>query len=696
MIHLMFKGMLLVKGLMGPRSYSAMAIACFALANAAQAADTLPALMNAGTARAAKAYLAKPEASKPSPAKLSSSQYAAELKILHRWIAFQKAKTKELDADALVTQALSLVDMPRFLTTRRRVENQLSFDDRADTILRWFASAKPNTGKGELLYADALTRTGLNSPENTKRIQAAWRRAWLDYDEEDAFLARHRARLRPEDHVARARFLMGYEGYSAARRMVARLPADEAALLNARLKLRGFSAGVDAAVAAVPPALLDTPSLTLDRAYWRRKRNLDDAAMLLLKADLDAMQLERPQRLWRERHFWARRLMKTGEYDRAYALAKHHNLSLTDASGAPSSKAVRVAFAEAEWLAGWLALRFLDEPATGYSHFQRMFNNVETPVSRTRGAYWLGRSALALKDPELARYWFMRAARMPQRYYGRLAAEMLNETPGVMALTVEDVAPAEADVLYQQLVTSRDAIFVRLLKEAERHDMVGTFLSHLAYQETAPEDVYLLSRFGAALGRPDLPLKVAKKLEVQGIVYMDAGYPTLALPRALRAQAPLMHAVARQESAFNPTVVSRAGAQGLMQLMPATAKRIAREHGLTYRFSKLTEDPRYNMRLSSHYLDFLASTFSDAVPLTVAGYNAGENAVLRWTRDYGLPSDQSIDAIDWMERIPYSETRNYVQRVLEALVIYQEKLTPQQAQSLHALLGSKARIAGGR
>lgn len=658
--------------------------------------ETVPALLTPAQARAAKSFLKRPQLGEPLPAALAKSPYRGALELLHSWVLFQDNRIDKLQPAALVESAKRLQDLPRFKTTKRRVESELSFADAPETILGWFAVAPPSTGKGDLLKADALIRSNVAVPEQTAKIQAGWRRAWLDYDEEDAFLGRHRARLRPEDHIARARFLMAYEGYSAARRMVARLPADEAKLLSARLKLRGFQAGVDAAVEQVPAALKTDPSLTLDRAYWRRKRKLDDAAMLLLKPDLDAMALERPQRLWKERHFWARRLMKQQKYERAYGLARHHNLTPKSSNGTPSTSAVRVAFAEAEWLSGWIALRFLDRPAAAYGHFQTMFNSVTTPVSRTRGAYWLGRTALALQDEELARYWFRRAAGMPHRYYGRLAAEMLDEPPTVMALSVSDVRPAEADALYSALLERIDTRHLRLLKEAGRDDLVGVFISDMAWKQTAPEDVYLLSRLGAALGRPDLPLKVAKKLELEGIVYSDAGYPTIALDKSLKRLAPLMHAVARQESVFNPTVVSRAGAQGLMQLMPATAKRTARKHNLPYRFTKLTDDPAYNMQLASHYLDFLAGTFEDTTPLMVAGYNAGENAVLRWTRDYGLPSDNSVDAIDWMERIPYSETRNYVQRVLEALVIYQEKLSPQNARTLHAIVGSSASVAGGR
>ncbi|MEM6833307.1 MAG: lytic transglycosylase domain-containing protein [Pseudomonadota bacterium] len=658
-------------------------------------AEPLPNLLTKNETKAATGYLKKPDAAKARlPKALRTSQYSSHFARLHSWIAVQENRFKSQSPAAYVANAQGLEGLPRELTTQRRMEAALTFTDPADVRLAWFDSAPPVTGKGQLLLADARIVLGASPQSQADLLRTGWRRAWLDFTQEDLFLAQYATLLTPQDHLIRARFLMAYEGYSAARRMLKRLPPKETALLQARLDLRGFQAGVDRSVEAVPADLQSDTSLILDRAYWRRKKNLRDKAIALLTDDLDAMALVRPQRLWRERHFWARRLIKDGDFETAYRLSANHNLKAKDMAGDAAPDKVRIAYAEAEWTAGWLALRFINRPELAYGHFQKVFANVTTPVSRTRGAYWLGRTALALGDEELAKYWLRRAARMPHRYYGRLASEMLDQAPDVLTLTVGDIMPEEADTLYQSLLSQQTVVDIRLLQEAGRDDMAGVFLADLAVKQERPEEVYLLARLGADLGRPDLPLKVAKKLEARGIVYRDAGYPTIALPTQLRSIAPLMHAVARQESAFNPTVVSRAGARGLMQLMPATARRIARENNMKYRFAALTEDPEYNMRLSRHYLDFLGLTFSDAKPLMVAGYNAGENAVARWVKDYGKPSDRGTDAVDWVELIPYSETRNYVQRVLEALVIYEEKMLGQNASSLHSLLGD-GRQAGG-
>lgn len=661
-------------------------------ASAAQASTALldPILPNKAAEAATKA-LKRPEFGEALPSTLKRSEHADLIATLRDWQAIQSDRLDAHDIGDVARRAAQLMDYPRWTTTRRRIEAQLAFDDPPETILAWFAVAQPITGKGEMLHADALIRSGIDSAEQTTQLRSGWRRAWLSFDEEDGVMSRHRARLSEEDHTERAHFLMAYEGYSAARRMLLRLPADQRALINARLKLRGSLAGVDSAIKTVPDTLKNDPSLILDRAYWRRNKGRDEAAMELLTPNLSAMALKRPERLWRERHFWARRLLRLKDPARAYNLASNHGLTL-----APSEdrSKVRVAYADAEWTAGWIALRFLDRPEQALVHFQRMYDNVGTPVSRSRGAYWLGRAAQALGDSVAMTQWYQRAAMHPHRYYGRLAAENLDTPPVAMSLDISIVAPIDTQTAYAAFLNRPLIEATRVLKDAGRDDLVGVFTAHIAWQQETPEDVYLMARFGAELGRPDLPLRVAKKLEADGIVYSDAGYPTIKLSSKLKSKAALMHAIARQESAFDPTVVSRAGARGLMQLMPATAKRMARDNNIRYRFDALTADPAYNMTLSSHYLDFLDEKFSGTTPLMVASYNAGENATARWLDTYGDPRDANIDEIDWMELIPYAETRNYVQRVLEALVLYDQKLTPERKRPLHSLLSGKVGTDG--
>lgn len=675
--------------------YFVIAIGCWAMtAPGARAAQTLSPLLTTKEIAAAKKTFKRPGFAEPLPATLARSREAALLAKLRDWDAIQGNRFEDADLPRVTKSAAQMQDFPRWLTTRRRIESALSFTDPADLILAWFAVASPVTGKGDMLQADALIRKGIDNADQTEQMRTGWRRAWLSFEDEDVAMGRHAARLTDEDDAERARFLMAFEGYSAARRMLPRLPKDQRALLNARLKLRGFLAGVDAALIAVPPHLKNDSALALDRAYWRRQKGKEDGAIALLTPSLDAMALHRPERLWRERHFWARRLLREDKPERAYALTAPHGLRIDDADTSSRATKVRVAFADAEWISGWIALRFLDRPEQALVHFQRMYHNVATPVSRSRGAYWLGRASAALGDNQTARQWYQRAALYPHRYYGRLAAETLDAAPLAVTLDINAVAPENRDDSYTRFLSGALPHAARLLKDAGRNDLVGAFLSHIAWTQTSPEDVYLMSRFGAHIGRPDLPLRVAKKLEADGIVYRDAGYPSIKLPQKLKGKAALMHAIARQESAFDPTVVSRAGARGLMQLMPATAKRVARDNNMTYRYAALTADPSYNMALSSHYLDFLESEFKGAAPLMIASYNAGENAVARWVRTYGDPRASDVDAIDWMEMIPYSETRNYVQRVLEALVIYQARFGPENQGGLHSLLTAKADADG--
>lgn len=654
------------------------------------AVDTLAPYLSEPAARRAQKVFKQPEFSAPLPGILARRKDSALIAKVRDWAAIQQQRVSDVPLGQLTRSAAQMQAFPNWLTTRRRVEAAFSFTDAPDDILAWFAVTGPVTGRGKLLRADALIRSGLDAPEQSASLRAAWGTAWLDYTDEDIVMGRYQDRFSAADHIARAKFMVAYEGYSSARRMLRRLPADDRKLLRARLALRAFEAGVDAAIAAVPQHYKADPALILDRAYWRRQKGKEDSAIALLQTDLNAMALQRPERLWRERHFWARRRLRKGDYQTAYTLAARHNLKVTG----NASQKVRVAYAEAEWTAGWIALRFLNQPAQALVHFKAMHGAVSTPVSRTRGAYWAGRALAALGEAVEAKNWYQRAAAYPHRYYGMLAANALGERPEPAQLTINAVAPMNAKQAYRIFLNTELVQAARLLKDAQRNDLVGDFLSQIALTQQTPEQVYLMSRFGAELGRPDLPLKVAKRLETRGIIYADAGYPSIQLPKSLRGKAALIHAIARQESAFNPTVVSRAGARGLMQLMPATAKRVAREKRMPYRYAELTQDPVYNMTLSSHYLDFLSAEFNAINPLMIAAYNAGENAVSRWIKTYGNPHDPTVDAVDWVELIPYSETRNYTQRVLEALIIYQPRFSPDDERSLSALLAGEGPAGG--
>ncbi len=608
-------------------------------------------------------------------------------------LAWAAARAKEPDGgeqaqfENLVAR---LASWPDAIRLRRKAEQAMPPGGDAQARIDWFAAYPPVTGLGRIRLGEALMALGRDE-EAIAALRAGWRRAWIDGAEEQRLLTAYRPLLRAEDHWARFQFLFEWGGYSAARRMLDLLGPDRRRLAQARLALRGFAADVDARVAQVPAALRNDPGLVLDRAFWRRQKNLRDSARAMLTTDVDPMALERPEQWWREHHLHARTLLRQRQPQAAYDMASSHRLRpLPEAD--PRADRVAVAYAEAEWLAGWIALRFLDRPVQAQAHFTALYDAVSTPVSRSRAAYWLGRAALALNQSEQAQEWFGRAARHPQRYYGQLAAEYLGATVALPAPPALVLTNAKRDHFLER----EDVRAALMLHEIDADQLLARFVRHIAARAQTPSEQALAAALGRAINRPDLPLHVAKSNEDGRPDAIAYGYPTIDLPQSLAKRPSLAHAIIRQESAFDHHAVSAAGARGLMQLMPATARSAARKAGKPFALERLTGDPAYNMTLAGNHVAKLDRDYAGALVLMVAAYNAGENAVNRWIGHFGDPREGATDVIDWVELIPYGETRNYVQRVLEAATVYAAQfgdLGPQP--TLSQLLGqSKAAKSG--
>jgi len=387
----------------------------------------------------------------------------------------------------------------------------------------------------------------------------------------------------------------------------------------------------------------------------------NDAGARQLLADRPAAP-DRPDKWWFEQRYQIRQAITDGLPEAAYAIASKHG---QDTAGR---------FAEAEWLAGWLALRFLNRPAVAGKHFSAVFGRVRYPISRARAAYWAGRAAEAAGDREQAAAWFRRAARHPTAFYGQLAARIL--AAPLCFSTEEPAAPAAARVRFDARPLAQAA---RLLGEAGDFETLSVFVAHLSRQAETPAGHLLVSRIGLAYGAPHISVEAAKRASRNGAPLVALAYP-LPFGAAEIARAPdppetaLALALARQESALNPRAVSRSGARGLMQVMPRTAREVSRRLGLRYSRSRLTEDPGYNIALGSAYLSELLQDYGGSHMLALAAYNAGPTRVNRWLQRYGDPRSGAVDPVDWIELVPYPETRNYIQRVLESAVVYRSRL----------------------
>ncbi len=545
-------------------------------------------------------------------------------------------------------------DWPQRSALRRETERQMPKSLPTQVVIDWFKEEPPLTGAGAMTLANALIGAG-----RTAEVPDLVRRAWIELPfspaEERAFVSAFGAHLHQADHVQRLDRLLWQGDDVAARRMFVRVDSGTRAMAEARLALRNTKGNVDAAIRNVPAVLRDDPGLIYERARWRRRKEQYPGAAEIL--DRGPLNTPFAERLWPERDDAARRALDRGDPALAYRIAKNHGV----ASGA--------AFADGEFLAGWIALRFLHQPKTALGHFELLHAGVGSPISAARGAYWAGRAAEAMKDEAKMQQWYGFAARHGSTYYGQLAQRQLGWSEAPDPPRTPTVSP-EAKARFESLEMVR---IVSALEQAGAREWTRPFFLKLIGDRASTEDHLLAAGLAVELGRPDLALAAGKSGR-GSLELVDHLFPMRPLPPGLGAEEALLLSVMRQESAFDPAAVSSAGARGLMQLMPATAKSVAKRNGFTYQRDLLIDDPDYNIRLGSAYLASLLSDYGGSYVLALAAYNAGPSRVRQWIADHGDPRSANVDAVDWVERIAFSETRNYVQRIMETLAFYRHRL----------------------
>ena len=393
---------------------------------------------------------------------------------------------------------------------------------------------------------------------------------------------------------------------------------------------------------------------------WKRKR-YDQAEALLAKITGDRHKLGNPDVWANRRAVLVRRANRRGRAETAYKLASQHQMT-------PEAGYI---YSDQEWLAGWIALRKLRDPRRALSHFERFHASVETPISLGRGGYWVGRAHEALGDSEAARRWYGIAAAHQTSFYGQLAAAKIG-APGIQTLasgTLPDWSKIPA-------LRSDDARAAVLLHYAGEARLAFLMFSDLSKRLDGGAALGALARLGLDLGEPHFAVRVAKNAARKGVILYAAYYPVTDLAGyASKIEPALAMAIARQETELNERAISPAGARGLMQLMPRTAEKVAGWIGEPYSRSRLLDDWRYNARLGQTYLSRRIGQFSGSYAMAAAAYNAGASRVDQWVEAYGDPRLPGTDMIDWIETIPFSETRNYVQRVLEGLYVYRSRLS---------------------
>jgi soluble lytic murein transglycosylase len=535
-------------------------------------------------------------------------------------------------------------------TAERNMPNNLAAAD----ILSWFDAHPPVTGEGiERLFHSSLT---LGKPV-TLTINSSWPTASMDVKTQYDIMSQYGNLISQSAHQERIDRLLKLQSYTLARGLAKFLGKGFPQLVEARIALQEGRRDGEDLIYTVPKSLQNDAGLLLERIKLLRKNDNNTGAASLL--DKLVLSSERPfsEDLWKERNIIVRRLIEDKNYLKAYHLASRHGTHKG------------TSFAEAEWLSGWLALRFLNRPDIAYQHFTQMYSKVETAISKARGAYWAGRAAESLGKKKESDIWFYQATTYPHTYYGQIALKH-------QKLKAPLLTPVAASATDHNAITTSDLVQISVLLHQTGYETLSTKFINAKLDTLKSDGEYqAFATYLKRLNNVSGSYRVAKRASWKNIFLGETSHPSLMnWIDDINIDPALAHAIIRQESQFDKDAESPAGALGLMQLMPATAREVAKKQGVTHNTAWLTSRPQHNILLGSAYLNELLKKFNGSYPLAIAAYNAGPSRVNGWLKAFGDPRAGDVNWIDWLELIPIAETRNYVQRVTEGIVTYRDHL----------------------
>lgn len=582
-----------------------------------------------------------------------------DAKIIKWLIAVYKFKgVPSSNIDAISEE---LADWPGQRLLRIRFEQALQLErPSAEAIIDAFGDKKPVSDDGTLLLARAYVEADRKA-EAAALIRPRWREERLDDNFEATLRKEFAELLTKSDHKTRMDRMLYAEQRSKALRAAAALDENQKALAKAVIAVIKRDGKAGEALDALPAVLQDDPVVVYSRIqHLRRSEEFDAAAKLMLSAPRDPAKLVDPDAWWVERRVLAREVLDAKDPRTAYRIVAGHSAKKSTHR------------AEAEFHAGWIALEFLDDPDAAAPHFKVIQTISTRPLSQSRAEYWLGRAAKAAGDQAEAERQFRLAGEYPTTFYGQLAlAELGAKTLPLVAHPLADKEERErfADLELVQVI--------HRLGEIKRDDRKTIFLRHLAQSLEDPTHLALVTAMAEKEDDHNLSLQLGKLAAYRGLAVDTLAFPTKAIPTSMKTgdvDRAVVYAIARQESAFHTGAVSRAGARGLLQLMPRTARQMAKQVGVSYSKAKLTSDPAYNARLGAKFLDQLLDRYNGSYVMTFAAYNAGPSRVTNWVERNGDPRDPEVDVVNWIELIPFTETRNYVQRIMENVQVYRARL----------------------
>ena len=546
---------------------------------------------------------------------------------------------------------------PSVKLMRRRAEARL-WQERSDAAtVRTFVGNRPTSAKGRLALARTLLAEG-DREGAANLVREVWRAEDLSERTESDVYDAFRDLLTSEDHRARMDKRIGAKDFSGAMRAAHHLGGDDIAIVKACIAVKGDEKKAPDLLDSVGGEARQDLGFALCRIQWlMRHDRIVDATRVMIAARAETMALQDTDEWWRTRRLLARKLLDLNAYQAAYQVARD--------AASPQSETYRADF---HFMAGWIALRYLNDPATARMHFAHIDDGSANPIVLARANYWRGRVAEAVGDKERMRAAYEAAASYTTAYYGQLARAKLGvETIELRAPPQGD--PANAAALADERVRAADMLYA-----IGEQNVVLTFVADLAEQCA---DVPALAALGELTGRRNdarAMLQIGKTALARGLAMDTYAFPTIGIPQhspvGPAIDRSIIYSVARTESAFDPRDKSSANAVGLMQVTPEAGRDTAKRFGVTYDWDRMVSDPVYNTQMGAAELGALLQDYKGSLIMTFAGYNAGRGRVHDWVKLYGDPRDPNVDAVDWVERIPFSETRNYVQRVMENVQVY--------------------------
>lgn len=577
------------------------------------------------------------------------------------WLSYYKGTQTDVDYDTISKFIENHPDFPAMNRLREEAEKAMPSGLSDKDAIAWFTANPPQMTFGMKMYANAISGLQNDPVKAREEINAWWKKANLTPVDQSKGFMTFATLLDKKSHEERLRRLITKGQYTNARSMAESLGSGYVALTEARISLQTGKGNVNGYLNRVPQNLQKDEGLLFDRLRYRRKMDNNEGAIEILNMSPGSDDMVDPEEWGKERSIMARRLFEERKYQQAYRLSANHKIK-----NGPG-------FAGNEWMAGWLAMEYLKNPWEGFEHFERLYHTVETPISKSRAAYWAGLASERLGHSEIAAKWYSAGAKYPTTFYGQLSYEKLGQKDRIVS----------NNVAASNFKNGALAGAAKWLKTNGYKAEAGLFINKMIEEAKTPADFAAVAEVANSIGMKNLAIKAAQESEKKtGTALVGYSFPKVEKYMGnTDVEWALVHALIRQESRYDEGAVSSAGARGLMQLMPGTAKEMAKKAGVSHQTDWLTQKPAHNVALGTRYLQTVLNRYDGNYAMALAAYNAGPGRVNKWIQEFGDPRDPKVDLVNWIEMIPIYETRNYVQRVLEGLYVYRQTLAQNKSQA---------------